>query len=496
MTNKWNGKFFGEHVFDKLTYDDVLMLPGESDVVPSEASLETRLSTNISLNIPLVSADMDTVTENIMAIELAKLGGIGFLWRAGIDQQEDWVDSVKFAFNKKIENPMTVRPDNNLADVHKILEKYGNKFSTLVVVDSERKVVGLVSKNRTRFVDDLSAKVSSFMTKNPVTTQQDLDLNEAYSFMKKEMVSKLIIVDPEGRLKSMYSWSDVKSIVENITPAYNRDSRGQLRVGASVGIRDYERAERLLKRRCDALLVGTAHGHSKNVIETVIELKKQFTQYQFDVIAGNIATYEGAKALFKAGADAVKVGVGPGSICTTRIIAGAGCPQLSAVFEASKAGEEYGKPVIADGGIKYSGDIAKALAAGAGSVMIGSMFAAASEAPGDVIIIGGKEFKKYRGMGSLGAMADNQASRDRYKQKGTGKLVPEGVEGAVQMKGSVADIIFQLLGGVRSGMGYVGAHSIKEMAERAKFVKISASGQKESHPHDVTIINQAPNYTA
>ena len=492
--NDWNKEFFEKYKFEGLTFDDVLLIPGYSEVVPRDVNLKTRLSTNIMLNIPLVSADMDTATEHKVARELAKHGGIGFIWKdPDTEVQADEVSKVKYTFNARIDTPICIREDKTLEDVLKTLEKYDNRFSSLIITNSEGKVVGLVTDNRTQFASK-SDKIKDFMVKDLITSEEDYNVNEAYDFMKQRKIGKLILVNPDGTVKGLYCWNDVKEIVEGINPNYNRDKRGQLIVGANVGVNDFERAEQLLKRHCDVLLVGTAHGHSKNVIETVRELKSKFSDYEFDVVAGNVATYEGAKALFEAGADAAKVGVGPGSICTTRVISGVGVPQITAIYEAARAAAEYDKPVIADGGIKFSGDITKAIAIGAESVMIGSLFAATEEAPGDEITVHGKKYKEYRGMGSLGALASSESSKERYGQKGAEKLVPEGVEGRVPLKGPVSEIIYQLIGGLRSGMGYVGAADIKELQEKGRFLRITNAGQRESHPHDVEITKEAPNY--
>ncbi|MBD3249242.1 CBS domain-containing protein [Candidatus Woesearchaeota archaeon] len=495
MANVYLNDFFKKFEFEGLTFDDVLIKPGKSEVVPSDVDLETRLSANIPLNSPITSADMSTVTEADMAIELAKQGGIGFLWKSSIEEQEDWLDEVKYTFNARIENPVTVFESDTLEDAAKKLEHYGNKFSSLVVVDKENKVTGLLTKDKYQFGHG-SEIVKDYMVSNPVTSEKDFTVQEAYDFMKTNRIAKLIITE-ENTPKGLFCYTDVKSIIEGITPLYNRDKKGQLVVGANVGVHDFERAERLLKKKCDALLVGTAHGHSKNVRDTVLELKKQFSSHEFDIIAGNAATYEGAEYLFKAGADAVKVGVGPGSICTTRIVSGAGRAQVSAIHETAKAGEKYGRPVIADGGIRYPGDITKALAAGASSIMTGSLFAGTEESPGDIKTDDkGNLYKEYIGMGSLKAMKGSESSKERYKQEKSSKdkLVPEGIEGGVPYKGSVRNIIFQYLGGLRSGMGYAGAENIKALHENVRFDRISPAGLKESHPHDLKMIKEAPNY--
>jgi len=505
--NRWNRRFFKKFEFEALTFDDVTLRPLRSRILPSEVNLETRLSRNIPLNAPLVSADMDTVTEYDMAIELAKQGGIGFLWKdPSIENQENNVDRVKYAFNARIDNPVCINENQTLGEVAELLGKYDHRFSSLIVLDSNGKVVGLLTKDKTQFSIRNSEKVRDFMIRNPITTGRSFNLHQAYDFMRKSQVAKLILVNPDGTPKGLYCWKDVEDIVEKMTPTYNRDKRGQLRVGANVGVmgktreekkRFYERVERLLLRHCDVILVGTAHGDSDNVINTVRELKRYFSRrYDFDVIAGNVATAEGAKDLCEAGADGVKVGVGPGSICTTRVISGCGIPQITAVYEASSVAARFGVPVNSDGGIKFSGDIPKALGAGASSIMIGSLFAATEESPGEIIIHKGKKYKEYRGMGSLGAMKDSQDAAERYGQKKVpkDKLVSEGIEGRVPLRGSVGEVIFQLMGGLRAGMGYLGAMSIEEVHKRARFMRVSNAGLRESHPHDVEIITEAPNY--
>ncbi|MFT4303555.1 MAG: IMP dehydrogenase [Candidatus Woesearchaeota archaeon] len=494
--NNWNKIFFKKHRFDALTYDDVTFEPAFSDVLPSQVNLETRLSRNISLKIPLLSSDMDTVTEYLMAIEMAKAGGIGMLWKTtNIEEQEDWVDRVKHAMSAKIEKPITINENQRLEDVLSLLNKYANNFSTLVVVDNNNRVTGLITDDRTQFADSMESKIKDFMLEDPITHVGDLDTNSAYEFMKKRRVPKLLIVNEKKELVSMYTWKDVREIIENINPTYNRDKKGRLRVGANIGVNDIERAERLLLRGCDALLVGTAHGFSDNVISTVKMIKEEFAnQYEFDIIAGNVAGYEGAKALCEAGADAIKVGVGPGSICTTRIVAGTGVPQLTALYNSYRAAKEFDIPVIADGGIKYSGHIVKAFIAGAESIMIGSLFAGTDESPGEMITIKGERFIEYRGMGSLGVMDISQGAKERYAQHKNDKSVPEGIEGAVPYTGRVVEQIANLIGGLRSGMGYAGAHSLKELQDKANLFRVSSEGLRESHPHDVIITKEAPNY--
>ena len=488
-------QFFNRR-YEGLTFDDVLLKPRRSSVVPRDVCLETFLTPEIPLKIPLVSADMDTVTEAEMAIKLAMEGGLGFLWKSpDINEQVAWVDRVKYAFNARIQKPITIRDNQTLKDVRATLAKYDNRFSTLVVLNEAGKVVGLLTKDRTQFADERDL-VRDFMVQNPHTTTRKLDVDQAHRYMKEHQVAKLIVVSKSGELRGLYCFKDVKEIVEGRTPMFNRDRDGRLRVGANVGVNDFERAERLLEAKCDVLLVGTAHGHSKNVLNTVHELRRNFKNYEFGLVAGNVATYEGARDLIKAGANAVKVGIGAGTICTTRIIAGVGVPQLTAVYDCSRAARRYGKVAIADGGIRNSGDVVKALAAGASSAMMGSVFAATDEAPGDIIVDeGGARFKDYRGMGSLGAMVANQtASRYLQEQASAEKLVPEGVEGAVPLKGPLSEVVYQFIGGIKSGMGYIGARSIPKLRNRTIFVRITSAGQRESHPHDIKIRKEAPNY--
>jgi len=482
--------------FSGLTFDDVTIEPARSRVVPRDVSLETFLAPDLQMHIPLVSADMDSVTEADMARKLAMEGGIGFLWKSpSIEEQVKWVDEVKYTFNAKIENPITVREDDNFKQVKETLAKYSNRFSSLVVLNKQGKVVGLLTRDRSQFASDNNI-ARDFMVENPLTTTKDLDVDDAYRFMKKARVAKLILVSRDGELKGLYTFKDVKEIVEGRTPMFNRDVNGRLRVGANVGVNDYERVQKLLEAKCDVLLVGTAHGDSENVIKTVREIRRNFKKYDFSLVAGNAATYQGAVDLLKAGADAVKVGLGAGTICTTRIVAGVGVPQLTAVYNVARATRRYGKVAIADGGIRYSGDIVKALAAGASCVMLGKLFAEADEAPGEIITDrNGVRYRKYRGMGSLGAMIEHQTAA-RYKQQGVApeKLVPEGVEAAVPLKGSVSEIVYQLVGGIKSGFGYIGASNIGELEQRAHFIRLTNAGITESHPHDIEVIKEAPNY--
>ncbi len=475
-----------------LTFDDVLLVPGYSEVLPSDVLLDVNLTKDVSLKIPFIAADMDTVCGADMARAMAFEGGIGFLWKSDLENQVRAVEDVKNTLNKKIDKPITVGPDQKKKDVLDILDRYDNRFSSLVVVDSESRVVGLVTGDKMQFAKKESL-VRDFMVKDVVIASEETSVLEAYHLMSESRVPKLVLTDSEGRLAGMYCFDDVRSIIEGDRKMYNVDSKGQLRVGANVGVNDLERAERLLKKGCDVLLVGTAHGHSKNVVKTVREVHEKFrSDYDFVLVGGNVATYEGAKALFDEGADVVKVGIGPGSICTTRVVSGAGVPQITAISEAARAAKEVGKCIIADGGIRYSGDVVKAIAAGASVVMMGSVFAGTKEAPGESLQIGGQKFKSYRGMGSQAAMKDNVSSVERYSQK-VGKMVPEGVEGMVPYKGPVGDIIFQYVGGLRSGMGYVGARNILEL-QGSEFNRVTNAGQVEAKPHDLANVKEASNF--
>ena len=469
-----------------LTFDDVLLIPGYSSVLPKDVSLTTRLSRDISLNIPLASAAMDTVTESAAAIAVAREGGIGVIHKnLSIEEQAMEVAKVKRSESLIVRNPLTVNPDMTLAQLLGLREKSG--YSSFPVVKRGR-LVGLVTKRDYRFEENLKKRVSEIMTHSPVTIGKELSEKEAKKVLQKYKIEKLPIVNAKGELLGLITGADIEK--REKYPSANTDKRRRLRVAAAIGPKGSDRAERLLLEECDALVIDTAHGHSKNVIEAVKALKKKF---ECQVIAGNVATGKAALALANAGADAVKVGVGPGAICTTRVISGVGVPQISAIMECAKAVK--GKvPVIADGGIRYSGDITKALAAGADSVMIGSLFAGCEETPGKTIFFNNRKFKQYRGMGSIGAM--QRGSKDRYGQahvKEKGKLVPEGIEGMVPYKGLVSEVVFQLMGGLRSGMGLCGAKNIAEL-KKAKMVRITEASLKESHPHGIKITEEAPNY--
>ncbi len=479
-----------------LTYDDVLLEPQYSEVLPAMTDLRTRLTKNISLNIPFMSAPMDTVTESDMAIALARAGGVGVIHKIlGVDKQVAEVKKVKRSANGVIRNPSTVAPNAMVCEVDRMMVELG--ISGVPVLDENGKLVGLVTRRDLQFAGNREASVTEVMTtaENLVTHKGDLSLNDAEAILKEHKVEKLLILDENDNLNGLVTIRDVAMLQKY--PDRCCDDLGRLRVGASVGMiskeGESERIERLIAEDVDFLVVDSAHGHSKNVISTVRWIKERHSDV--DVIAGNVATYEGAKALVDAGADAVKVGIGPGSICTTRVVSGVGVPQLTAVARAVKAVEGTDVTVIADGGIRFSGDVVKAIAAGADVVMIGSLFAGFDESPGEKILQGGRYVKSYRGMGSVGAMV--LGSGDRYNQgdKKDGKYVPEGVEAVVPYKGKVSDCLYQLCGGVRAGMGYCGANTFKELREKAKFIRISPATVRENHPHDISISKEAPNYS-
>lgn len=475
-----------------VTYDDVLLVPQYSEVVPSSVSLETRLTKRIALNIPLMSAPMDTVTEAKMAIALAREGGVGVIHKnLKPEEQARQVQLVKRSSNGVIENPVTVRRDVKIREVRSLMD--ANNISGIPVVEEDGTLEGIVTRRDLRFVDKSQEDdpVASVMTwEGLVRRSGEMDLQRAERVLRQSKVEKLLLVDDNEKLTGLVTIRDVDLYYRY--PSACRDAKGRLRVGASVGVRDFDRVEKLIEEHVDFIIVDSAHGHSKNVIETVSEIKKR---WDVDVIAGNVATYDGAKALIDAGADAVKVGIGPGSICTTRVVSGVGMPQLTAISEGVRAAEPSGIPIIADGGIRFSGDVVKALGAGASVVMLGSLFAGCDEAPGELVFSQGRAFKAYRGMGSLGAM--KRGSSDRYfqKDKPADKLVPEGVEGRVPYKGAVGPYVYQLVGGIRSGMGYCGAATVDILRHTAKFTRISSATLRENHPHDISITSEAPNYS-
>ncbi len=472
-----------------LTFEDVLLVPKHSTVLPKEVDITTRLTRNVPLNIPLVSAAMDTVTEHRAAIAMARLGGIGIIHKnMDIESQVQEIKRVKKSESGIIIDPIYVHPNATLAEAERLMSEY--KISGVPVVDENMKLLGILTNRDMRFEKDFSKRVDEVMTKMPlVTAKPGITLEEAAERMNEHKIEKLPIIDEEGRLKGLVTIKDIKKKIEY--PNANKDEYGRLRVGAAIGVNQLDRARALVEAGVDVLVLDSAHGHSQGIIDTLKRIKDEL---DIDVIAGNVATAEATEDLIKAGADAVKVGIGPGSICTTRIVAGVGVPQISAIDECAAVAKEYDVPIIADGGIKYSGDVAKALAVGASSVMIGSLLAGTEESPGEVIMYQGRQYKTYRGMGSIGAMT--KGSTDRYFQEGTAadKLVPEGIEGMVPYRGKIANVIHQLIGGLRSSMGYVGAKDIPTFQERAEFVEITSAGLKESHVHDVTITKEAPNY--
>ena len=481
-------------LFEALTYDDVLLLPAYSEVLPREVSTQTRLTRNITINIPIVSAAMDTVTEAALAIALAQEGGIGIIHKnMTIDQQAAQVRKVKRSESGMIIDPVTLKDNKTLGDAQRIMKEFN--IGGIPVIDNAGILVGILTNRDLRFQKQTKRPVAEIMTKvNLITAKEGISMEEAESILQEYKIEKLPIVDKNGKLIGLITYKDI--LKRKSHPLASKDSLGRLRVGAAVGVTPdlLDRVQALVQVGVDVISIDTAHGHSKGVIDALKSVKKAFPN--LEVIVGNIATGEAAKALAEAGADAVKVGVGPGSICTTRIIAGVGMPQLTAVYEAAKALKPYNIPLIADGGIRYSGDVAKAIAGGASTVMIGSLLAGTDEAPGEMIILEGRKFKSYRGMGSLEAMEDG--SKDRYFQDAEDdikKLVPEGIVGRVPFKGSATEILYQMVGGLKAGMGYCGASSIEIMQE-AKFVKITTAGVKESHPHDVSISKEAPNYSA
>ncbi|HJD23536.1 MAG TPA: IMP dehydrogenase [Firmicutes bacterium] len=473
-----------------LTFDDVLLIPAKSNILPADINVATQLTKTIRLNVPLMTAAMDTVTEARMAIAIAREGGIGVIHKnMGIEEQADQVDRVKRSENGVIVNPFYLSPDHIVSDANELMGKY--KISG-VPICRDGKLVGILTNRDMRFLTDFSQKIEEVMTKeNLVTAPVGTTLEQAQEILRQHRIEKLPIVDEQGYLKGLITIKDIEKAVKY--PNSARDKNGRLLCAAAIGVTAdvLDRASALVSAQADALVLDSAHGHSQNILNTVSKVKAAFPQVS--LIAGNIATAEAAEALIDAGADAIKVGIGPGSICTTRVVAGIGVPQITAVYDAACVAAKHGIPVIADGGVKYSGDIVKAIAAGADVVMIGSLVAGCEESPGDSEIYQGRQFKVYRGMGSLGAMA--HGSRDRYFQEGNKKLVPEGVEGRVPYKGMLSDTVYQLIGGLRAGMGYCGCPSIPDLQEKGQFVRITGAGLKESHPHDIHITKEAPNYS-
>ncbi|MBW8001129.1 MAG: IMP dehydrogenase [Planctomycetes bacterium] len=478
-------------VSDGITFDDVLLIPAKSNLVPSQAKTSTNLTNNISINIPIISAAMDTVTEAALAIALAQEGGIGIIHKnLSIEAQKREVAKVKRSENGVIQDPVTLAPNEPVKTAWDLMNE--QNVSGIPIVDG-KKLVGILTRRDLKFLKDYAVEISTVMTKNNLVTRPaGTTLEQAKEILQKHKVEKLLLVNGGGELVGLITMRDIDRIYE--FPRAARDERGRLRVGAAVGVGDFERITALIEAEADVIVVDTAHGHSQNVIDTVKKIK---SEHSIDVIAGNIATAEAAEDLIAAGANAIKVGIGPGAICTTRIISGVGVPQVTAIMDCAKVANKHNIPVIADGGVRQSGDISKAIAAGASSVMLGSLFAGLKESPGQLVIYKGRQFKEYRGMGSLGAMV--KGSAERYGQDSSlelQKLVPEGVEGRVPYRGSLSDFIYQLVGGLRAGMGYCGARDIDELKSKAKFVRVSSASVGESHPHDIQITKEAPNYSA
>ncbi len=477
-------------VAEGITFDDVLLIPAQSDFVPSQADTSTRLTRNVRINIPIVSAAMDTVTESALAIALAQEGGVGIIHKnLSIEAQKREVAKVKRSEHGVIGDPVTLSPNDPVRRAQELMQE--QNVSGIPIVEGKR-LVGILTRRDLKFLPDYDAKISTVMTKtNLVTGPADTKLEQAKEILQERKVEKLLLVNTRGELAGLITMRDIDRVQQY--PRAARDHRGRLRVGAAVSVHDYDRVEALITADVDIICVDTAHGHSQNVVETVRKIK---SRHKIDVIAGNIATGEAARELIDAGADAVKVGIGPGAICTTRIISGVGVPQVSAIMNVAEVANQLGVPVIADGGIKQSGDITKSIAAGASSVMIGSLFAGLKESPGQLVIYKGRQFKEYRGMGSLGAMV--KGSAERYGQSSkteVGKLVPEGVEGRVPYRGALSEFVYQLVGGLRAGMGYCGTPNIEALMENGRFVRVSAASVGESHPHDIQITKEAPNYS-
>ncbi|HPS53999.1 MAG TPA: IMP dehydrogenase [Sedimentisphaerales bacterium] len=477
-------------VAEGITFDDVLLIPAKSDFVPSQADTKTRLTNNIDINIPIISAAMDTVTESALAIALAQEGGIGIIHKnLSIEEQRLEVAKVKRSENGVILDPVTLTADQNVLRARQLMVEHN--ISGVPIVDG-KKLIGLLTRRDLKFLQDDEVKINDVMTKgNLITAPAGTTLEQARGILQKHRVEKLLLVDGNGNLAGLITMRDIDRVQQY--PISARDKRGRLRVGAATGVHDYQRIEALIEAEVDVIVVDSAHGHSQNVIDTLKTIKKK---YNIDVIVGNIATAKAAEELIKAGANAIKVGIGPGAICTTRIISGVGVPQITAIMDVAEVADKYDIPVIADGGIKQSGEITKAIAAGASTVMLGSLFAGLKESPGQLVIYKGRQFKEYRGMGSLGAMV--KGSADRYGQKNTtekGKLVPEGVEGRVPYRGTLSEFIYQLVGGLRAGMGYCGTGNIESLRKNGRFCRVSTASVSESHPHDIQITQEAPNYS-
>lgn len=490
--SQWETKFAKKG----LTFDDVLLLPQESHVLPNDVDLSTRLTDKVKLTVPILSASMDTVTDSRMAIAMARQGGLGIIHKnMSAEDQAMEVRKVKRSENGVIIDPFYLTPDHLISDAEELMSRYRISGVPLVNTMEDRVLVGILTNRDMRFLTDYTQKISTEMTdEDLVTAPVGTSLEEAEKILQKHKIEKLPLVDSDGRLSGLITIKDIEKVVQ--FPNAAKDEHGRLLVGAAIGVTSdsFERAQALVDAEVDAIVIDTAHGHSAGVIRKIKELREAFPDVA--LIAGNVATGEGTRALFETGVDVVKVGIGPGSICTTRIVAGVGVPQITAIYDAATVAKEFNKPIIADGGIKYSGDIVKALAAGGHAVMLGSLLAGTDESPGEFELFQGRRFKTYRGMGSLGAM--KKGSSDRYFQNSVNeanKLVPEGIEGRIEYKGSLEEVIFQMLGGLRSGMGYVGAKDIQALREETQFVQMSGAGLKESHPHDVQITKEAPNYS-
>ena len=490
-------EFMAAFPFEGLTFDDISLVTQYADFLPHDADVSTYFSRRVKLNIPFVSAAMDTVTESGMAIAMARLGGIGVIHKnLDVERQADEVRKVKYYLNGIIGSPVTFHDNQTVEEMMEEKRRRKYSFSGFPILDDQDRLVGIITSRDIKFLTDYKIKIRDVMTRNPVTAPDGTAMIDAYKLMIDHKVGKLPMVDKDGKLCGLYSFLDVRTLIEHDEPDYNRDERHQLRAAAAVGPYDEKRIEALINAGVDVLVLDTAHGHSKGVIDTVRIIKNTYGD-RVDVVAGNIATGEAAKALADAGADGIKVGIGPGSICTTRVVAGVGVPQVSAVYSAKRA-VPADLPVIADGGIKQSGDVAKALAVGAACVMMGSALAGTSESNGDVVLHQGRSYVVYRGMGSLEAMKHNAGSRERYGQDDVSEdtqLVPQGVEAMVPFRGGVTGVIHQFVGGLRYSMGYCGARTIREFQEKAKMVRVTAAGLREAHPHDVVITKDAPNYT-
>ncbi|AGT30470.1 inosine 5'-monophosphate dehydrogenase [Geobacillus genomosp. 3] len=486
----WEAKFAKEG----LTFDDVLLIPAKSDVLPRDVDVTTKLSDTLQLNIPIISAGMDTVTEAEMAISMARQGGFGVIHKnMSIEQQAEQVDKVKRSERGVITDPFFLTPDHQVYDAEHLMSKYRISGVPIVNNAEEQKLVGIITNRDLRFIQDYSIKISEVMTKeNLITAPVGTTLEEAEKILQKHKVEKLPLVDENGVLKGLITIKDIEKVIE--FPNSAKDAKGRLVVGAAVGVTadTMLRVKKLVEAGVDVIVVDTAHGHSKGVLETVANIRRQYPD--LNIIAGNVATAEATRDLIEAGANIIKVGIGPGSICTTRVVAGVGVPQITAIYDCATEARKHGVPIIADGGIKYSGDIVKAIAAGAHAVMLGSLLAGVSESPGETEIYQGRRFKVYRGMGSVASM--ERGSKDRYFQEEGKKFVPEGIEGRVPYKGPLADTIYQLVGGLRAGMGYCGTRNLDELREKTQFIRMTGAGLRESHPHDVQITKEAPNYSA